>query len=123
MNTEQRYSVPLTLREMEALMNSHNHCISTRVDYSSAQEQIEDVYWTCKHITEREPLYHLTSNTVRRDRPNRTVRLWAGKGTDIFDAFRMYQALTFDVNAPFPETQYGIACDLSIPDNSTSVKD
>lgn len=47
MNSEQRYSVPLTLQEIEALMQSLHWNIHTRQHHSSAIAVLEDVYYGC----------------------------------------------------------------------------
>lgn len=47
MSTEQRYSVPLTLLEIEALMSSLCDCSECQKLHSSALAQLTDVYYNC----------------------------------------------------------------------------
>lgn len=128
MNEQQRYLVPLTLEEIEALLNSHCHSIPSRQYFSSALSILDDVYLNCcePEVVKRQdkieqPMYHLVSNRLRSNLPNLNVALFAGKGSDIFEIFRLYQSILFDANAHFFNRSTGVACLLPLPDTSTEV--
>jgi hypothetical protein len=115
MTPEQRYCVPLTLQEMESLLNSHTHDSKTRQYHSSAIAQINDVLENCQHVPSVSPVYQIVGNKVPLIGKNTQIYPFKGISADIFVILNYYRFFLGDHT--FLNVTYALACILPSDEN------
>jgi hypothetical protein len=115
MTPEQRYCVPLTLEEMEALLNSHTHDAKTRQYHSSAIAMIDDVLENCQHVPSVSPVYQIVGNRFYSKGRAFQFYPFMGIDSDVFGLLNFYRFLMLDCS--FSNVVYALACILPSDEN------